>query len=200
MTVTDPSTDGATPQESGTNPAEPTAEALGDAGQKALASERKARADAEKKAAALQKQIDDAAALKAKADAEEAERKGEFEALAKQRADALAAKETDLAAVTSERDALKARMDAIEQAAIVEIDEWIKANKDAIPTYLSALDPGETASLEDRQRWFKAAQSAVAEQNQKPAGFPRTPRPAGSDPTDEAARQLRSKQNRALWN
>ncbi|HQY29981.1 MAG TPA: hypothetical protein PK691_01780 [Thermomicrobiales bacterium] len=189
---------GATPAET-QEPATPV-DQLGEAGRKALEAERKARSDAEKKAAALQKQIDDAAAAKAKADADEAERKGEFEKLATDRAKVIETKNAELMTATQERDALQARLDAMEQAVIADMDAWIKDHKDAIPSYLTALNPGATASLAERQRWFKAAQGAVAEATQNPVGVPKTPQPAGSnDQDDEAARKAASQRNRARF-
>lgn len=152
---------------------------LGEAGKKALDAERKARADAEKRAATLQKQIDDAARAKAQADEADAEKKGEFEKLAADRADALKQREAELKAIQDERDALKERMDARDNEDKETIAKWIKDHKGAVDDFLDFY-PGADAPVTAQLAWFNATRPKVEKRAADPVrGNNRPPQLAG---------------------
>ena len=197
--TTTPNPDDATSTKETVTTTVQTTDELGEGGRKALAAERKRADEAEKLARKLQADAYAAAAAKAKADEEDAIKKGEFERLANERADALKAKDSEIATLTAERDALQERLQTYEANVAAEMDAWIKANKDAIPAYLNALHPGENASLDDRRKWLDAARQAVSETPK--GGVPRTPNPATGNDTkaDEAAKAAASAANRSRF-
>lgn len=173
-------------------------DALGDAGKKALDAERKARADAEKRLTALQKQIDETNAAKAKADEADAEKKGEFERLAADRAEALKQRDAELKTIQDERDALRERVDARDAEDKAMIARWVKDNKGIVDEYLDFY-PGEDAPVSAQMAWFNATRPKVEKRAADPArGNGRSPEYAnGRDSkADEAAMAAGARQNR----
>ncbi len=152
-------------------------DALGAAGKAALDAERKARKDAEVEAKRLQKIVDDAAAAKAKADDDEAKRKGEFEKLANERETERDAATADVTRLSAENDQLKAAVNAILDA------EW-----KALPKEIKDLYLGDEGDPLARLTFLPKAKVAAKQHETANGNGANPPAAGGARPTVEQTR------------
>lgn len=179
--------------------------ALGDAGKRALDAEREAkRKEIEKaraandRATAAEKAVKEAqdkldAIEKAKGDAETERLKkaGEFEKLATDAEAKAATLQSQLDALTAERDELKKTADAVAEANQKRWDEGVKA----LPETMKPLIPKDSMPLADRLEWLEAAQKAGGDDKGRNNGNGRNPRKregGGADGADAVARNAQA--------
>lgn len=171
----------ASPSDSGSGTT-PTDAALGDAGKRALDTERTARDAAEKEAKRLQGILDKQATEKRKADEDAAAQRGEFQELATKR-------EGERDAAIAERDTLSAERDQLRAF----FDGQVASALKTLPDALKDFDPGPDAPFAARKDWLEKAQKRAGDMARETTrGNGHDPRAAGTGGKPTAADEQRA--------
>jgi hypothetical protein len=109
--------------------------------------------------------------------------------------------QSEIDALTADRDAKAARLAEIDAERAKDIEEGVKAFPKDLPAL--AFDPGADADLDSRWRWFQTAAKQASEATKTtPRGNGRNPSPLGSGATgaeDRAAREAQERRTQRIF-